>query len=154
MRSSIDVHNYLQTEGIQHEIFALESSAKTAKHMAAILGLKPGEIAKVLIFVADGEPIMVIIPGDKKADRGKIKKTLGKDKIKFADVRIVLDITDYCIGATPPVAHKKEIPCLVDSHIMKRAIIYTGGGEASMVLKMRSDDLKKVTKGKVAEICC
>lgn len=122
--------------------------------MAAILGLKAGEIAKILIFMADGGHIMVIIPGDKEADRAKIKKVLGKDKIKFADVRTVIDITDYCIGATPPVAHKKEVPCLIDSHIMKREIIYTGGGETSMVLKMRSDDLKKVTKGKVAEICC
>lgn len=153
MRSSVDVHNFLTTEGVQHEIFALEGNARTAKRMAAMLGLKPSEVAKTLIFVVDEEPVLAIVPADKKADPTKIKAALGKSRIDFADVRMVLDVTDYCIGGTPPVAHKTTLPCVIDARLLKRDIVYTGGGEVSMVLKIRSEDLKKVTEGTIADIC-
>lgn len=154
MKSSVDVHNFLQTQGIQHEIFALSGQAKTARRLAAILGLNPREVAKNLIFLADDQPVLVIIPGDRKADRAKIKKALNVSQVKFADTNAVLDATGYCIGATPPVAHNKKIPTLIDARVLANDVIYTGAGETNMILKLRAEDLRRATACQTARDIC
>jgi Cys-tRNA(Pro) deacylase len=154
VRSSVDVHNFLQTQGIQHEIFTLSGQARTARRLAALLGLNPRQVAKNLIFVADDQPVLVIIPGDRKADRAKIKKVLDASEVKFADTQTVLDITGYCIGATPPITYKKKITTLIDARALANDIIYTGAGEANMILKLRAEDLRRATAGQVVRDIC
>lgn len=154
MRSSVDVHNFLQTQGIQHEIFTLSGQAKTAMRLAALLGLNPREVAKNLIFLADEEPILVIVPGDRKADLAKIKEALEVSEVKFADTQSVLDCTGYCIGATPPVAHKKKLPTLIDARVLANDVIYTSAGETNIILKLRAEDLRSATPCKVARDLC
>ncbi|MDI6891696.1 MAG: YbaK/EbsC family protein [Actinomycetota bacterium] len=152
MKTSVDVHNFLQSLEVPHEIFLLRSPVKTAKGAAVILGLKTSEILKSVLFLADEKPILVILPGDKKVSYKKLKKLLGASRIRLATTREVMNLTGYIIGATPPLAHQTSLLSLIDGDVMKCDVVYTGGGELNAMLKMRAEDLKQVTNGEVVDV--
>ncbi len=153
MRTSVDVHNFLQSEVIQHEFFSLDGQAKSAKRAAAVLGLTPHLMAKTLLFMVDDRPVLVIVPGDCRADEVKIRTLLKADKVIFAEVSLVFEMTGFCIGATPPVALETEMETVIDQEVLNNEIIYTSGGEANKILKVRSKDLLKVTNAHVGDVC-
>jgi len=72
LRTSVDVHNHLQTLDIPHELSKLPAAARSAEQIAAQLGLEAHQIIKVIVFFADGKPLAALIPGDRKVDYGKL----------------------------------------------------------------------------------
>ena len=152
MRTSVDVCNHLQSAGVKHELVTLDGPVKNAVRMAEILGLKPAAVVKTLIFMADGQPIMAMVPGDRKVDTGKLKKHLGAAKISFATENQVRELADYLVVALPPVGLKAPVKTVVDKRIKTGNIIYTAGGSPNVVLKMRAADLLSVTGAAVADI--
>ncbi|HAW59865.1 MAG TPA: hypothetical protein DCW86_00135 [Actinobacteria bacterium] len=152
MKTSVDVHNFLQSLGVPHEIFLLESPVKTAERAAVLLRLKTSEILKSVLFFSDEKPVLVILPGDKKVNYKKLKGVLGVSRIRLATTREVMNLTGYIIGATPPLAHQTSLLSLIDEDVMKCDVVYTGGGELNAMLKMRAEDLKRVTNGEVVDV--
>lgn len=152
MRSSVDVHNLLEDQGIRHEIFLVESPAKTAERAAALLQLKPSEVAKSVLFLAEAQPVLVILPGSKRVNYKKLKKVLGTNKVYLAEARQVVDLTGYVLGATPPLAHENKVRTLMDRSLLEVEVLYTGGGEPNAMLKIKPQDLKKVTAAEIVEV--
>ncbi len=143
MRTSVDVHNFLQTEDIPHELSKFSGTARNAEQIAALLGLKAHQVIKVLLLFADGEPFMALIPGDRKADYSKLKKILGASSIRMATPDEVRELTGYLVGYTPTY---------IDIQALREDVVYVGGGEPQTILKIRSYDLVRATDAEVVEI--
>ena len=152
MKTSVDVHNHLQTVEVPHEIFLLSSPTKTAERTAALLGLRLSEVVKSVIFMAEDRPILVLVPGDRRVSYKKVKDALSINKLKLATSQEVIDHTGYTLGATPPFAHRTDIDTLVDGVIAGKEVVYTGGGELNAMLKIRSQDLIRAAGAKVADV--
>lgn len=152
MRSSVDVHNHLQSLEIKHELVTLSGPIGNASRMAEILDLHPSLIVKTLLFIADGIPVMVMVPGDKKADAAKLRQHLGATKVAFATEVEARELTDYFVGALPPVGLKSRARTVIDPDITTKDVVYTAGGEPNVVLKIRVIDLFRVTDADVADI--
>jgi Cys-tRNA(Pro) deacylase len=150
--SSVDVHNYLQTANIPHELRRMPEPARTALRAAVVLGLEPSHMVKSVLFFADGEPVMVLIPGDSMVDYAKLKAELGVSSLRLVNADEVRRLTGYLIGCTPPVAIENEMPKLIDLHALREDVVYTGGGEPDMILKIRSYDLVRATDAEVVDI--
>lgn len=152
MRSSIDVHNFLLTENIPHELYKMAEPARSAAAVAAVLGLEISQVAKAILFLADESPIMAVVPGDAKVDLAKLKLAAQAVKVKLATPEQILELTGYLIGATPPVALASEMPVFIDIRALKEEVLYVGGGEPDAILKIRSYDLVRVVEGDIADI--
>ncbi len=152
MRSSVDVCNHLQSKGVQHELVTLSGPVKNASSMAEILGLKPKAVVKTLLFIADGKPVMAMVPGDRRADKAKLKQHLKADKVTFASETDIRVIADYLATALPPVALKRPVTTILDKRIKTKDIVYTAGGSPNVILKIRVADLLEVTEAAVADI--
>lgn len=152
MRTSVDVCNHLQSQGVKHELVTLSGPVKNAASMAEILGLKPKSVVKTLLFIADDKPVMVMVPGDRKADKAKLKRNLKADKVTFATENEIRAIADYQVAALPPVGLKETVTTIIDKRIKTGDIVYTTGGSPNVVLKMRTIDLLQLTEAVVADI--
>ena len=152
MLSSVDVHNYLQTANIPHELRRMPEPARTASRAAAVLGLQPHQLIKSVLFFAAGSPVMVMIPGDRMVDYAKLKSELGVSRLRLINADEVRQLTGYLVGCTPPVALKTEMPKYIDLHALREDVVYTGGGEPNMILKIRSYDLVRATDAEVVDI--
>lgn len=152
MRTSVDVCNHLQSRGVKHELVTLSGPVKNAVSMAEILGLKQNAVVKTLLFMADGKPVMAMVPGDRKADKVKLKQRLKADKVTFASETEIRELAEYQVTALPPVGLKAPVITIVDKRIKTGDVVYTAGGSPNVVLKIRVVDLLEVTEAIVADI--
>ncbi len=152
MRTSVDVHNHLQTLDIPHELSKLASAARSVEQIAAQLGLESHQIIKVVVFLADSGPLAVLIPGDRKVDFNKLKKVAGVSSLKLANQDEVRELTGYLVGYTPPVAWTKDLPAYIDLQALREDVVYGGSGEPHSILKIRSYDLVRAADAEVVDI--
>jgi len=152
MRTSIDLHNYLQSLEVPHEISLVEMPARTAAMAAASLVLDQSEIGKTLIVEADGNPLVVMIPGSRRLDVRKLKAITGASRIKLVEPQDAVSLTGYILGSIPPLAHANEMPVYIDLRLLSIPIIYTCGGQTNAVLKIKPTDLISAGNAQIVDI--
>src|SRR6185312_3267114 len=103
----IRVQQALIAAGASGEVRTLDDSARTAAEAAAALGVEIGQIANSLIFVADGEPLLVLTSGRHRVDTTKVAALIGVAKIGRADPDFVREHTGVAIGGVSPVGHPR-----------------------------------------------
>ena len=152
MYSSVDVHNRLQELDVPHEIFKLPEPAASLERAAAALGLEPGQLARVELFRVDGDPVMVVVPGDREVDVSKLSEVTGGVEVNPVPKEEMSSLTGYHSSAVPPVGLKTEMQTYIDYYTLKEDVVYTGGGEPSKILKIRSYDLVRATGGETVDV--
>ena len=152
MYSSLNVHNRLQELDVPHELFKLSGHAANLETAAAALGLEPWQLAKVMLFRVDAEPVMVIIPGGLCIDMDKLKSVTGGDELESVPDDEVPSLTGYVASALPPVGHKNPMPAYIDYYTLREDVVYTGSGEPTAILKIRSYDLVRATGGETVDV--
>ena len=102
-QSVIHVRNTLKLLGAQGEVRRLDDSARTAKEAADALGIEVGQIASSLIFLADGEPVLVIASGKHRVDTTTVASILAVSEVTKATADDVRKATGFAIGGVPPM---------------------------------------------------
>lgn len=142
VRSCSDVHNFLQEQGVAHEMLHLPASSRTAQAAASLLGVPVARVVKSLVFLAAGEPRMVLVPGDSMVDTRALCAALGGAPVELADARTVYQLTGFRVGAVPPCAVASDLPVVADPGVFAGDVVYCGGGTTMTMLKIRSADLR------------
>lgn len=152
MRSCSDVHNFLSEEGIPHEIIQLPRRCRTATRAAEQLGVALADVVKSLVFMADGAPVLVVVPGDATVDARLLAEVLDVAQVVLARAPQVLETTGYKTGAVPPCALHADLPVIADPRVFEPVVVYCGGGTTSTMLKIRSADLEALLQPRVARV--
>lgn len=152
MRTCVDLHNYLQSRDVPHEISLIEIPAKTADMAAVSLGLDKSEVGKTLIVEADDKSVVVVIPGSRRLDVRKLKQVTGANKIKLMNSDDAVSATGYIAGSFPPLAHVEKMQIYVDHRLLRVPVIYTCGGQTNAVLKIRPVDLIEAGNAQIVDI--
>jgi Cys-tRNA(Pro) deacylase len=152
VRTCSDVHNALVELDVAHEIIQVPALSTTAQRAADLLGVRLDEIVKSLLFLLDGQPVLVLVPGDRTADPERLKTLAGCRKVTLARGAQVLDVTGYRVGSVPPVGLARDVPVVADERVFVPSVVYCGGGTEMTMLKLRSDDLRRLVRAQVANI--
>ncbi|MEE8451579.1 MAG: proline--tRNA ligase [Thermoguttaceae bacterium] len=102
----------------------------TIEQVSGMLGCRPDEMIKTLIYLADGKPIAVLIRGDHEANEGKIRRAAGAETLELADPGTINDVTGAPVGFAGPVGMQTQIPIFADRdvEIIRNAVV--GANEA------------------------
>jgi len=100
----------------------------TIEKVGAFLKVEPYEMVKTLIYVADEEPIAILIRGDHEANDAKIKKYLKCQKLEMANEDTINKVTDGPIGFSGPCG-LKGIRVIGDNSIMHMINFVTGANK-------------------------
>ncbi|HEY8844473.1 MAG TPA: YbaK/EbsC family protein, partial [Gaiellaceae bacterium] len=68
---------YLREAGAEVRVEEFAEGAATAKDAARAVGCELGQIVKSLLFDCGGRPVLVLVPGDRRADSEKIARAAG-----------------------------------------------------------------------------
>lgn len=140
----------------QHDdlnIILFDSSTHTSELAAQTLGVTVGQIAKTLVFVADGEPVLVVTCGDVKVNTKLLAKQVGCKKIRFADSQTVAEQTGFPPGGVSPVGLLRELPVYVDQSLYEYDVVYAAAGTANSALPVTPDRLRQVTGAQIVDVC-
>src|SRR3954467_13733648 len=125
--------------GLAIELKTLDDSTATVAEAANALGVVEGQIAKSIIFVMDGEPVVVVASGRHRIDREKVCDALDCAEGRMASGDEVRAATGFPLrrrappvprgGAPPPIGH--GLPVVFDTALLDYDEIYAAGGDAN-----------------------
>lgn len=151
-QSVITVRETLARLGAQGQVRRLDDSARTAKEAADALGIEVGQIASSLIFLADGEPVLVIASGGHRVDTMMLSAILDGAEITKANADDVRRATGFAIGGVAPVGHPEPLRTIVDIALSRFNGVWAAGGHPHYVFPTTYDELLRITAGEAAEV--
>ncbi len=75
----------------------------TVEQVCAFLDVEAAALAKTLIYVADGEPVAILVRGDHELSETKLRRVLGCDLLEMASDETVTAVTKAPVGFAGPV---------------------------------------------------
>ena len=132
--------------GLPGKVQVMAESARTVAEAAASIGVEQGQIAKSLIFLADGDPVMVVASGDEQIDTKALAELTGK-KISRADADIVRAATGYPIGGVSPAGLPAALPVFVEESLARFDEIWAAAGTHHAVFPCTYQGLLDLTGG-------
>lgn len=106
---------------------------RKVESVCEFLGIKPTQLVKTLVFIADGKPLAVLVRGDREVEEVKLKNLLGATDIQMADDQEVFDATGVPTGYLGPVGVALRI--VADQEVAAMHNFYAGGNEKNFHLK-------------------
>ena len=136
------------------EIMEFEESTHTAELAARAVGVGVGQIAKSLLFVADGRPVMVVTSGDVKVSTGRLKQHLGvRGKVRMADPETAAAVTGYPPGGLCPFDLPEQVRVLVDVSMKRFPVVYVAAGSPRSAAPVTAEQLLEITGGEWCDVC-
>ena len=99
------VQDALRESGSVSQVVELPGSTRTSAEAAEAIGVVVGQIAKSLVFVADGEPVLAVLSGVDRLDTERLRDYLAATAVTRADAALVREVTGFPIGGVSPIGH-------------------------------------------------
>lgn len=131
-KSANVIYNVDEQEDIEKPMERVHTpNVTTIEDLEAFFNMDKSNFGKSLIYVADGKPILVVVPGDRELNEMKLCSYLGISlgKLEMADETIVEEVTHAKKGFAGPVGVKEGVRIIVDSRITRMKNLIVGGNE-------------------------
>jgi len=154
MFNSQILSRFIVENGIDAEVLSLEKETKTVADAAAVLGVLPEQIIKSVLFLANGEPVIVIAGGTARIAWKRLAEYLGisRRRLKTGKEEQVLEITGYAVGAVPPFGHRRQIRTIVDTAVYNQSTVYGGGGDTNALMRIEIEELRRAVGEETADL--
>ncbi len=152
--NSTDLRQFITNNEIKAEIFHLEEATLTVADAAAVMGVQPDQIIKTVLFLADGQPVLVIASGLARIAWKRLADYLGvsRRRLKTGNAEQVQAITGYVVGSVPPFGHKEKLRTIVEQSVYDQAYFYGGGGEIDALMKVETAVLRQVVGDETTDL--
>jgi Cys-tRNA(Pro)/Cys-tRNA(Cys) deacylase len=126
--------------------------ADSLEEAAAILGIRPSDIAKTLVVRRSREDhLFAIIAGDTQIAWPKLRAVVGVNKMTLPDATAALTATGYERGTITPIGARGDWPVYVDSRLIGRRVAM-GSGAHGYSAFVEIDELVAAYGATVADI--
>jgi len=143
---------YLDKAGIWYRFIKKKETIHTAD-AARAAGLELNRVTKNLVSkTEEGEPVLLIIPGDKRVRLKSAAKVLGTRRVFLVSFEEAEKISGYPPGGTPSIGHKTKMRTVIDKSLLQYETIYCGGGSRGRLLELKTEDVIRLSSAVVAEI--
>ena len=137
-----------------HEYTHDESSESYGHEAAEKMGVPEERVFKTLVVSLDKKELVVgILPVSSMLSLKLIAKAAGATKAVMADKSDVERSTGYVLGGVSPLGQKKRLRAFIDSSAKHYETVYVSAGRRGLEIELKPDDLSKLTRGIMTEIC-
>ena len=113
--------------GLEVQVQRLQASTRTVSDAAEAVGCEESEIAKSIVFVADGDPVLCVASGRHRIDVDRLADELDVAEVRQATADEVRAATGYAIGGVPPFGH--DVPVLFDESLLEHERVWAAAGD-------------------------
>jgi len=147
----IDSKKDLENMGVYFELIVLTQTVHSVHDVQIACKCEASEVIKTLVFIGRN-PIIVIMPGDKRANIAKIEKLTGEQGLRMAKPEEVIAITGYSVGSVSPFGVNTKIKQIADNSILTLPSLFLGSGKSDVLIKINQTEFVKSFRGKFASI--
>lgn len=124
----------------------------SAAEAAEKRGIPIGALAKTLVIrVAEGEYVLVLVPGDRGLDYPKLRAHLGVRRLTMPSPEEAKQATGYARGTITPLG-AGGWPVVLDESFRAHDEISLGAGVGEWAIHLSPEDLVAATNATVADI--
>jgi Cys-tRNA(Pro) deacylase len=141
----------LQEARVEARVEEFKEGTPTAEDAARATGASLGQIVKSLVFACDGSAVLVMVPGDRRADTAKIGRAAGCVKVKSAGRETVERVTGFPIGGVAPfpLAHVETV--LIERSLLAHETVWIGAGSERHMAALAPADLVRLAKARTVD---
>jgi Ala-tRNA(Pro) deacylase len=129
----------LDAKGVAYEVMRHEP-VYTSEEAARVRGTSLASGAKALICKADGQFVLLVLPGNRRLDSAGVRKALGLKSLRFATRDEVEQLTTLTPGAIPPFGQLFGIPSCCDLALLDQPAINFNAGDHALSVSLRTAD--------------
>lgn len=128
------------------------STTRTALDAARQIGIEVERIVKSLVFMANGEPVVVLCSGRSRVDEGRLAAALAAPGLRRATADEAKTFTGYAIGGVPPFAHAQPCRVVADEGLLSFDEVWAAAGLPDAVFPIAPSELVRIAGAEVAAI--
>ena len=138
---------------IDAKLILLGKETTTAQMAAEALGVPIDVVVKTILFHAkNGALVLVVAPGTGRVDTKRLSQVTGIDGWRLAKPDVVLEVTGYPVGGTPPVGLKQKVRMIVDVKAAALPEAYAGGGSHDVMLRIKLSDIIRINEAEIHDV--
>ncbi|HUK94690.1 MAG TPA: YbaK/EbsC family protein [Gaiellaceae bacterium] len=143
---------YLREAGAEVRVEEFTDGTPTAQAAARAVGCELGQIVKSLVFDCDGRPVLVMVPGDRRADSEKIARASGATAARIAGAEEVSEATGFDPGAVAPFPLPKVDLLLIDRTLLGQPVVWVGAGSESHMAALSPTELLRLSRARPVDV--
>ncbi len=126
----------------------------TGVEVAKIINEDEGKVFKTLVTVgASRKNYVFVIPVANELNLKKAAKVVGEKNIEMVKSKELLGLTGYIHGGCSPIGMKKFFTTTIDESAILYDTIIFSAGRIGYQVEISLDELRKVIKFELADIC-
>lgn len=136
--------------GLEIEVKKLATPTRTVAEAAEAMGVEPGQIAKSIVFIADGEPVLCVASGAHRVDIDTLALTFDCAEVRTATPDEVRAATGFPVGGVPPFGH--SLPVVFDELLCEQELIYAAGGDGNTLFATEPKTLARAIGARIVSV--
>jgi prolyl-tRNA editing enzyme YbaK/EbsC (Cys-tRNA(Pro) deacylase) len=136
--------------GLQVDVKTLDQPTRTVSEAASAVGCDEAQIAKTLVFVADGDPVLVVASGAHRVDPDALLEIFDAAEIRQATPEEVRVATGYPVGGVSPLGC--GIPIAFDADLLQFGNVFVAGGDGNTLFEVEPRRLADAIHAKIARV--
>lgn len=147
----LKLKKFIDDNNIKVEHMVFTKSCHSVIKAANVVKSKPEDFVKnICLLTKDEQVIIAIVKGEDKVSKKLIAKAINIDLPRIATPDEILEKTGFPCGGVPSFGYQAIF--LIDSRVMEKDIVYSGGGSENSLVKISTEELLKINQGKIADI--
>jgi Cys-tRNA(Pro) deacylase len=136
---------------IEARVEEFKAATPTAEEAAAAAGARLDQIVKSLLFACDGRWVLVMVPGDRRADRQKIAAATGCERVKTAGPADVERVTGFEAGGVAPFPLPGVHVVLIERTLLSHDVVWIGAGSRRHMAAIAPADLVRLARARAVD---
>ena len=138
----------LREANVEARVEEFPTGTPTASDAARATGAKLEQIVKSLVFLCDGRTVLVMVPGDRRADSAKIARAVGCERVKVAGPEDVARATGFSAGGVAPFPLQSIDLVLMERTLLTHEIVWIGAGTSRHMAALAPSDLVRLSRAR------
>jgi Cys-tRNA(Pro)/Cys-tRNA(Cys) deacylase len=134
-------HAEARLEEFDFETPSAEDAAKAA-------GSDLAQIVKSLVCDCDGRTVVVLVPGDRRADLAKVAAAVGAVKARVVPRELVPVRTGFEAGAVSPFPLPDGTTVLLEQSLLTHDHVWIGAGSTRHLARLRPSELARLSRAR------
>ncbi len=118
----------------------------TSEEAARVRGTRLSQGAKALVMAADGNFVMLVVPGDRRVDFRKFKQLFNVSDLRMATREEVVQVAGVEVGAVPPLGNIFKLVTYFDEELRREEKLVFSAGRHDVSMEVGRKDLEMVVK--------
>ncbi len=146
------VSTALREAGAEARIEEFPTGTPTAEDAARAVGCELRQIVKSLLFDCDGRSVLVLVPGDRRADAAKVAVLAGARRARVAGPSQVEEATGYAPGAVAPFPLRRVEGVLIEQSLLGEPLLWVGAGSTRHMAGLPPTELVRVSRAQPVDV--